>query len=105
MSELSKSSTDTILKLLKALKTFRDPTYLTSFILSCQGASRIRKDNEKISLAAEFLIRCADAARDVDLTDLGTSFPDTKDRGHEANRRRLAAIANAYKEWKRLNDR
>ena len=95
----------TILKLLKALKTFRDPAYLTSFVLSCQGASRTRKDNKQISLAAEFLIACAEAARDVDLTDLGTSFPDTQDRGHEANRRKLAAIANVYKEWKRLNDR
>ena len=105
MNELTESSTSIILKLLKALKTFRDPAYLTSFVLACQGASRTRKDNKQISLAAEFLIGCADAARDVDLRDLGTSFPDTQDRGHEANRRRLAAIANVCKEWKRLNDR
>ena len=103
MINLASSSTDEILRLLTRLNVFRDLDRVKSFVIACESANSVRTNSESLNLVAELLICYAEAARNVDLTDLDTSIPDGQRRGNEVKERRLIAIANAHDKWKRVN--
>ena len=72
-------------------------------MIAYESANSARTNSDALNLTTELLICCAEAARNVDLTDLGTSVPEGHRRGDEAKERRLIAIASAHDKWKRVN--
>ena len=100
MHKLPELRTTTVLKLLQALDAFRNSANIDLFSLACQADADGRGVSKQPYPAAELLARYAAAARDVDLNDLETAFPEGKARGREAKRRRLAAISEVRSTWR-----
>ena len=100
MHKLPELRTTTVLKLLQALDAFRNPANIDLFSLACQADADGRGGSKQPYPAAELLGRYTAAARNVDLNDLETAFPEGKARGREARRRRLAAIAGVQSIWR-----
>jgi tRNA nucleotidyltransferase (CCA-adding enzyme) len=100
MHKLPELRTTTVLKLLQALDAFRNPANVDSFVIACQADADGRGGSKRPYPAAELLTLYSAAARDVDLNDLETAFPEGKARGREARRRRLAAISEVQSIWR-----
>ena len=100
MHKLPELRITTVLKLLQALNAFRNPANVDSFVLACQADADGRGGSKQPYPAAELLTLYSAAARDVDLNDLETAFPEGKARGREARRRRLAAISGVQSTWR-----
>jgi tRNA nucleotidyltransferase (CCA-adding enzyme) len=100
MHKLPELRTTTVLKLLQALDAFRNPANVDSFVVACQADADGRGGSKRPYPAAELLTLYSAAARDVDLNDLETAFPEGKARGREARRRRLTAISKAQSIWR-----
>ncbi len=99
MHKLPELRTTTVFKLLQALDAFRNPANIDLFSLACQADADGRGGSKQPYPAAELLTLYAAAARDVDLNDLETAFPEGKARGREARRRRLGAISKVRSMW------
>jgi tRNA nucleotidyltransferase (CCA-adding enzyme) len=103
MHKLPELRTTTVLKLLQALDAFRNPANIDLFSLACQADADGRGGSKQPYPAAELLARYTAAARNVDLNDLETAFPEGKARGREARKRRLAAISEVRSIWQTTN--
>ena len=103
MHKLPELRATTVLKLLQALDAFRNPANIGLFSLACQADADGRGGSKQPYPGAELLARYTAAARNVDLNDLETAFPNGKARGREARRRRLAAISEVRSIWQTTN--
>ncbi len=100
MSDSTKLSPATILALLKSLSAFRNRDQLNSFLTGCQAIGNITGKSKHISHATNLLIHCLNTAANLDFSELQVSGPEIKNKGAEADRRRLDAISNIYDNWK-----
>jgi tRNA nucleotidyltransferase (CCA-adding enzyme) len=100
MHKLPELRATTVLKLLQALDIFRNVANIDLFSIACQADADGRGSSKLPYPAAELLTLYATSARDVDLNDLQTAFPDSKARGPEARKRRLAAISKVQSIWR-----
>jgi tRNA nucleotidyltransferase (CCA-adding enzyme) len=99
MHRLSRLKPGTILRLLNDLNAFRDDEAVALFALACEADARGRGGASGIDYPQRVnLMRFADAARSVSLSDLSSTPLSGPERAKVVEERRLKAIADVVRE-------
>ncbi|MBL09177.1 MAG: multifunctional CCA tRNA nucleotidyl transferase/2'3'-cyclic phosphodiesterase/2'nucleotidase/phosphatase [Acidiferrobacteraceae bacterium] len=100
MNDPTKWSATTILTLLKSLSAFRNRDQFDSFLTGCHAIGYTIGKSRQVSHMTDLLIHCLTETTSLDFSELQTSGSEIKDKGAEADRRRLDAISTVYRSWK-----